>query len=82
VLSDRISSLALQPPYLQVLMNYPVVTSGLVVGPRGIGTMALMLVVGRLTARLDTRLVLAIGLGLTGPGLFNLARNIGAAAQP
>jgi len=59
------ASLALQPPYLQVLMNYPVVTSGLVMGPRGIGTMASMLVVGRLTGRLDTRLLLAIGLGLT-----------------
>jgi len=59
------ASLALQPPYLQELMNYPVVTAGLVMGPRGIGTMASMLVVGRLTGRLDTRLLLAIGLGLT-----------------
>jgi len=59
------ASLALQPPYLQDLMNYPVVTSGLVMGPRGIGTMAAMLVVGRLTGRIDTRLLLFIGLGLT-----------------
>jgi MFS transporter, DHA2 family, multidrug resistance protein len=59
------ASLALQPPYLQDLMNYPVVTAGIVMGPRGIGTMAAMLVVGRLTERLDTRLLLAIGLGLT-----------------
>ena len=41
------ASLALQPPYLQNLMNYPVVTAGLVLGPRGIGTMAAMLLVGR-----------------------------------
>ncbi|WGS17376.1 MULTISPECIES: DHA2 family efflux MFS transporter permease subunit [unclassified Bradyrhizobium] len=59
------ASLALQPPYLQDLMNYPVVTSGLVMGPRGIGTMAAMLVVGRLTGRIDTRLLLFIGLALT-----------------
>ena len=39
------ASLALQPPYLQDLMDYPVVTAGLVMGPRGIGTMAAMLVV-------------------------------------
>src|SRR6202011_4269785 len=39
------ASLALQPPYLQDLMNYPVVTAGLVMGPRGVGTMAAMLVV-------------------------------------
>jgi DHA2 family multidrug resistance protein len=59
------ASLALQPPYLQDLMNYPVVTAGLVMGPRGIGTMASMLVVGRLTGRLDIRVLLGIGLGLT-----------------
>ena len=59
------ASLALQPPYLQDLMNYPVVTAGLVMGPRGIGTMASMLIVGRLVGRLDTRLLLAFGLGLT-----------------
>jgi MFS transporter, DHA2 family, multidrug resistance protein len=59
------SSLALQPPYLQELMNYPVVTAGLVMGPRGVGTMASMLVVGRLVGRLDTRILLGIGLALT-----------------
>jgi MFS transporter, DHA2 family, multidrug resistance protein len=59
------ASLALLPPYLQNLMNYPVVTAGLVMGPRGIGTMAAMLLVGRLVGRIDTRLLLGIGLGLT-----------------
>jgi DHA2 family multidrug resistance protein len=59
------ASLALQPPYLQDLMGYPVVTAGIVMGPRGLGTMAAMLVVGRLTERVDTRLLLAVGLGLT-----------------
>ena len=59
------ASLALQPPYLQDLMNYPIVTTGLVMGPRGIGTMAAMLLVGRLTGWLDTRLLLGVGLGLT-----------------
>ena len=42
------ASLALQPPYLQTLMGYPVVTAGMVMGPRGIGTMAAMMIVGRL----------------------------------
>jgi MFS transporter, DHA2 family, multidrug resistance protein len=59
------SSLALQPPYLQELMNYPVVTAGLVMGPRGMGTMASMLIVGRLVGRVDTRILLGIGLALT-----------------
>src|ERR1700684_1661357 len=59
------ASLALQPPYLQNLMNYPIVTAGLVLGPRGIGTMGCLVVVGKLVGRVDTRLLLAIGLGLT-----------------
>ena len=59
------SSLALQPPYLQNLMNYPVVAAGFVMGPRGIGTMGAMLVVGRMVGRVDTRLLLAFGLALT-----------------
>jgi len=59
------ASLALQPPYLQDLMGYPVVTAGLVMGPRGIGTMAAMLAAGQLIGRIDTRILLAAGLGLT-----------------
>ncbi len=64
------ASLALQPPYLQDLMNYPVVTAGIVMGPRGIGTMAAMLVVGRLTDVVDIRVLLSIGLGLTAWGFY------------
>src|ERR1700689_3034951 len=59
------ASLALQPPYLQNLMNYPIISAGLVLGPRGVGTMGSMLIVGRLIGRVDTRLLLAIGLALT-----------------
>jgi len=59
------ASLALQPPYLQDLMNYPVFTAGLVMGPRGVGTMAATLLVGRFVGKVDTRLLLALGLGLS-----------------
>jgi DHA2 family multidrug resistance protein len=59
------ASMALQPPYLQGLMNYPVVSSGLIMGPRGVGTMISMLIVGRLVGRTDMRILLGIGLTLT-----------------
>jgi DHA2 family multidrug resistance protein len=59
------ASLALQPPYLQNLMNYPIVSAGLVMGPRGIGTMGAMMIVGKLTGRVDTRVLLGTGLALT-----------------
>src|SRR6185312_12911347 len=61
-----------QPPYLQGLMDYPVVTSGLVMGPRGIGTMVSMLFVGRLVGRVDTRYLLAVGLSLTAWSFYQM----------
>jgi DHA2 family multidrug resistance protein len=67
-----LASLALITPYLQSLMNYPIVTAGLVLGPRGIGTMVAMMVVGRLVGQVDTRLLLGIGLGLTAWSLYDM----------
>ena len=45
--------MALLPTMLQHLMNYPVLTTGLVTAPRGIGTMVAMFIVGRLIGRVD-----------------------------
>jgi DHA2 family multidrug resistance protein len=59
------SSLALLPPLTQELMDYPVLTSGLVTMPRGLGALAAMLIVGQLSGRVDTRLVLLAGLSLS-----------------
>ena len=66
------ASMALQPPYLQELMNYPVVTAGLIMGPRGVGTMASMLIVGRMVGRVDTRILLGFGLGLTAWSFYQM----------
>ena len=70
VFATLYASLALQPPYLQDLMDYPVLTAGLVMGPRGIGTLAAMFVVGRLSARIDTRVLLGIGLGISAAAFY------------
>jgi DHA2 family multidrug resistance protein len=67
-----LASLALITPYLQSLMNYPIVTAGLVLGPRGLGTMAAMMIVGRLVGKVDTRLLLAVGLGLTAWSFYDM----------
>ncbi|MGB6538005.1 MAG: DHA2 family efflux MFS transporter permease subunit [Xanthobacteraceae bacterium] len=66
------ASMALQPPYLQELMNYPVVSSGIIMGPRGIGTMVSMLIVGRLVGRTDMRILLGIGLSLTAWSFYKM----------
>src|SRR6266436_1893974 len=47
------ASLALQPPYLQNLINYPIVTAGLVLGPRGVCTMTAMLACVNLIGRIE-----------------------------
>src|SRR5260370_20739103 len=51
-------TMVLLPTMLQDLLNYPVLTTGLVTAPRGIGTMAAMIIVGRLVGRVDTRLII------------------------
>jgi MFS transporter, DHA2 family, multidrug resistance protein len=65
-------TLALLPPLLQDLMNYPVVTTGLVLGPRGIGTLVAMGVVGRLTGKIDARLILGVGFSVTAYSLWRM----------
>lgn len=57
-----VSSSSLMAPWLQNLANYPVETAGLVMAPRGIGTMGAMLIGGRLASRVDARKLMAGGI--------------------
>jgi len=54
-------TMALFPPLLQDLLDFPVVTIGILLAPRGVGTMIAMLVVGRLTQRLPPRALMMFG---------------------
>jgi MFS transporter, DHA2 family, multidrug resistance protein len=67
-----LASLALMTPFLQSLMGYPVVTAGLVMGPRGIGTVFAMMLVGRLIGKVDIRFLLATGLLLTAWSMWDM----------
>src|ERR1700736_5565414 len=67
-----LASLALLTPYLQTLMGYPVVTAGIVMGPRGLGTMTCMFLVGRLVGKVDTRLLLVVGFSLTAWAMYDM----------
>jgi len=64
--------MALLPPFLQSLMGYPVMDVGLLLAPRGLGTMLAMAVVGRLAGRVDERLAILAGLLLTGWSLWDM----------
>ncbi|MDQ0324469.1 DHA2 family multidrug resistance protein [Rhodopseudomonas julia] len=68
-----LAALALLPPMLQNIMGYPVVTTGLVLAPRGVGTMISMIVVGRLVQRVDPRILIFCGLCLTAYSLHQMS---------
>lgn len=58
------ATLALMPPLLQDLLNYPVMTTGLVTAPRGAGTLIAMFIVGRIAGKVDVRLIIGVGFAL------------------
>lgn len=76
-----LATLALLSPYLERLLGYPVLTAGIALAPRGIGTMIAMLVVGRLIGRVDVRLLLAAGFLMTSFALFEMSRFTDAVSE-
>jgi len=64
------STLALQTPFLQNLMGYPVLQAGLIVHHRGLGTMTAMMLIGRLSGKVDPRIFLTFGLCLLAVALW------------
>jgi MFS transporter, DHA2 family, multidrug resistance protein len=66
------ATLALLSPYLQTLMDYPVVTAGILLAPRGFGTMAAMVLCGRLVGRVSVRLLVGLGFVATAYPLYDM----------
>ena len=58
---------------LSVVFGYPETTTGLVMGPRGIGTMISMLTVGRLVQKIDARYLVITGLLLTSASFYTMS---------
>ncbi len=65
-----LASSALLAPWLQTLSGYPVAAAGLILAPRGLGTMASMMISGRLASRMDPRLLMAFGIILLAYSLY------------
>ncbi|MGE3931713.1 MAG: DHA2 family efflux MFS transporter permease subunit [Rhodospirillaceae bacterium] len=55
------SSNVIMPLFLQNLAGYPVQTAGLLMAPRGVGTLIALFVAGRLVNRIDPRILTAAG---------------------
>lgn len=59
---NMMATMALLPPFMQNLLGYPVMTTGWILAPRGIGTMVSMMIVGRLVGVVDPRGLIIFGL--------------------
>jgi DHA2 family multidrug resistance protein len=72
------STTALLPLFLQTLLGYSALDSGLAVSPRGLGSMASMLIAGAIANRVDSRLMLAFGFFILGASTLMLGHvNLG-----
>ena len=67
------ASLMLLPIYLQTLLGYPAMQSGLALSPRGIGALLMTPISGQLTNRMDPRKLLLIGIVTGGYTMFSLS---------
>jgi DHA2 family multidrug resistance protein len=65
-----LASMSLLPPMLSKIFGYPTITTGLVMAPRGVGTMISMILVGRIIQKVDARALVVIGLVLTAYSLY------------
>ena len=67
------ATLALLPPMLQSLYGYPVLETGILLMPRGIGIVASMFVAGRLMQRsVDPRIMVGVGLAIAAYSLWDM----------
>jgi DHA2 family multidrug resistance protein len=69
---------AILPLFLQTLLGYPALDSGLAVSPRGVGSILSMFVVGVLVNYIDGRILLAFGFAVLGYSTLMLSHvNLG-----
>ncbi len=67
-----LASMALLPPMLSSIFGYPTATVGLVLAPRGIGTMISMILVGKAIRHVDARAMVTVGLLLVAFSLYQM----------
>src|SRR5271170_7434133 len=66
------ATIALLPLFLQTLMGYPALQSGLTVSPRGVGSVLGVIIVGRLVNVLDNRVMMIIAMAVLAYSSFIL----------
>jgi len=78
---------AVMPLFLQTVLGYSALSSGVAVSPRGLGSLISMIAVGAVANRVDNRILLCIGLLIFGYSCFvlghvNLGISMGSVALP
>jgi DHA2 family multidrug resistance protein len=68
-----LASTALMPPFLQTLSGHTVTETGLLLGPRGLGTIVAMMLVGRLSNYVDPRILMTIGASAVSWSLWQMS---------
>ncbi len=63
-------SMVLTPQMLQGELNYPVLTAGLIMSPRGVGTILAIMLVGRIAKWTGPRTLIGTGLFVSGVSLY------------
>ncbi len=65
-------TMALVTPFLQNVLNYPILSAGMLLASRGIGTLVAMIAVGRLLRIVPARYLVLIGLAITAYTLWEM----------
>jgi DHA2 family multidrug resistance protein len=64
------STMALSSPYLQNVIGYPILTAGVLLAARGVGTFVAMMLVGRVMRYIEARTLIIAGMALMSLSLF------------
>lgn len=67
-------AIVMQPILQETLLGYPIVTTGVLMAPRGIASAISMMIVGSLVARVDPRKLVALGMVLSAIGSYAMTR--------
>jgi DHA2 family multidrug resistance protein len=66
-------TIALLPLFLQTMLGYPAMQSGMAVSPRGFGSIASMILVGRLIGKIDGRFLVLFGFVVLGYATYQFS---------
>lgn len=69
-----LTTIVLMPPFLQQLLDYPIVASGLVLIPRGLGAMFAMMISARLFDRMDGRILMILGIFIFNWSMYEMTK--------